>query len=100
MIRLFLKDQIQVAQESLNTLIKTCEKQALSKVTMPGYTHMQKAMPTTVGTWISSYHDALKDQMQFFDPLQSILDQSPLGSAAGFGIANFPNDRALSAELM
>ncbi|MFO0764410.1 MAG: lyase family protein [Candidatus Gracilibacteria bacterium] len=100
MIRLFLKDQVQVAEENLNTLIDVCKKQALSDIAMPGYTHMQKAMPTTVGTWIDSYHDALKDQMRFFDPLQSILDQSPLGSAAGFGIANFPNDRALSAELM
>ncbi len=67
---------------------------------MPGYTHMQKAMPTTIGKWFSSYHDAIHDQMHFFDNLDIILDQSPLGSAAGFGIENFPNNRNMTAELM
>lgn len=67
---------------------------------MPGYTHMQRAMPTTVGKWIGSYADAIRDQLSIFASLEKILDQSPLGSAAGFGIDSFPNDRKLTAELM
>ena len=100
MIRLFLKDQIVVSQKHMEELIEALGEKSSSITPMPGYTHMQKAMPTTVGIWFASYHDALLDQMTFFPPLASVIDQSPLGSAAGFGIENFPNDRALSAELM
>lgn len=100
MIRLFLKDQIVVSQKYIEELIESLSKKSSSTMPMPGYTHMQKAMPTTVGIWFASYRDALLDQMKFFPPLASIIDQSPLGSAAWFGIENFPNDRELSAELM
>ena len=82
MIRLFLKDQIVVSQKYIEELIETLSEKSSSTTPMPGYTHMQKAMPTTVGMWFASYRDALLDQMQFFTPLASIIDQSPLGSAA------------------
>lgn len=100
MIRLFLKDQIQISQTNIEQLITSLKSRSISEVPMPGYTHMQKAMPTTVGKWFGSYHDALIDQMKFFVPLMSVIDQSPLGSAAWFGIDNFANDRELSAKLM
>ena len=67
---------------------------------MPGYTHCQKAMPTDTNTWLGSFHDAIEDQIQILHACENILDQSPLGSAAGFGINSFDNDRAYSAELM
>lgn len=67
---------------------------------MPGYTHWQKAMPTDTNTWLESFHDAIDDQIQFLHACENILDQSPLGSAAGFGISSFENDRTYSAELM
>lgn len=67
---------------------------------MPGYTHMQKAMPTNVSTWLNSYKDAFKDVLTFSKASLAIFDQSPLGVAAGFGIENFELDRQFSAAGM
>ena len=67
---------------------------------MPGYTHWQKAMPTTTTLWLGSFHDALTDQLILLKSLTPIFDQSPLGSGAGFGIDAFPNDRNMTAEAM
>jgi len=67
---------------------------------MPGYTHYQRAMPTSCGVWLGSFADALGDAMPFVDALGTMLDQNPLGSASGFGIRNFPVDRDLTAELL
>lgn len=100
MIRLYLKDKCSESRNITKNLLAKLESQGNSKIPMPGYTHMQKAMPTTIGKWFSSYHDAIQDQIYFFDNLELILDQSPLGSAAGFGIENFPNDRDMTARLM
>ena len=69
-------------------------------IPMPGYTHWQKAMPTTTTTWLGSFHDALTDQLILLKSLTPIFDQSPLGSGAGFGIEAFPNDRKFSAKEM
>lgn len=100
MIRLYLKDKCSESKKIIETLLDVLNRQSKSIVPMPWYTHMQKAMPTTIGKWFSSYHDAILDQMQYFGNLEEILDQSPLGSAAGFGIENFHNDRELTAKLM
>jgi argininosuccinate lyase len=69
-------------------------------IVMPGYTHWQKAMPTNTNTWLGSFYEAIHDQIGVLYACSEILDQSPLGSAAGFGIDSFGNDRAYSAELM
>lgn len=66
---------------------------------MPGYTHMQQAMPTTVGTWLSSTAVALLDDLQQLDAVYTVLDQSPLGAAAGYG-TTLDVDRSRTAELL
>jgi argininosuccinate lyase len=53
---------------------------------MPGYTHMQRAMPTTVGMWLGSYADAFSDCVLEVQAVLQLIDQNPLGSASGFGI--------------
>merc|ERR1719265_762799 len=73
---------------------------ANEKVAMPGYTHMQKAMPTTVGTWLESFSHALKDSDPVIQSTISMIDQNPLGSAAGFGINHLTLDRKKTTELM
>merc|ERR1719265_2509176 len=73
---------------------------ANEKVAMPGYTHMQKAMPTTVGTWLESFSHALKDSDRVIQSTISMIDQNPLGSAAGFGINHLILDRKKTTELM
>ncbi|MBI5151934.1 argininosuccinate lyase, partial [Candidatus Peregrinibacteria bacterium] len=67
---------------------------------MPGYTHMQKAMPTTVGSWYASFAESLIDDIKILSAISDILvDQNPLGSGAGYGSPfNFDRDK-LSHDL-
>jgi len=53
---------------------------------MPGYTHMQRAMPTTVGLWLGSFIESLDDDFILLDAVSSLINKSPLGTAAGFGV--------------
>jgi argininosuccinate lyase len=101
MMRLYLRDSVENAIQILEKLLWAFEqKMKNNSIVMPGYTHWQKAMPTDTNTWLGSFHDAIRDQMQFFHTCKNILDQSPLGSAAGFGIDSFDNDRVYSSKLM
>ncbi len=70
------------------------------RLPMPGYTHTRRAMPTTVGTWIGCFAAAAADDARLADALIKIMDQSPLGSAAGFGVPVLNIDKAYSAKLM
>merc|ERR1711988_1369026 len=69
-------------------------------VPMPGYTHMQKAMPTTVGVWLGSFCDALRDADRVTSSTTGLVNQNPLGSAAGYGINHLVLDRQKTTELM
>ncbi len=101
MIRLYLKDALEESVGKIEKLIETLKtKWQENPIPMPGYTHWQKAMPTTTTTWLGSFHDALEDQLHMLNSLEPIFDQSPLGSAAGFGIEAFPNDRTFTAKEM
>ena len=70
------------------------------RLPMPGYTHTRRAMPTTVGTWIGCFAAAAADDARLADALLKIMDQSPLGSAAGFGVPVLNIDKGYSAKLM
>jgi argininosuccinate lyase len=101
MIRLYLMDIFDEAITISGALVTTLEQRMTeSVIPMPGYTHWQKAMPTTTTVWFGSFHDAIVDQLTLLRGLRTVLDQSPLGSAAGFGIASFENDRVFSAAQM
>lgn len=102
MLRLFMKDlHIDFVQEIEKLVLQLSNKASeFNNQKMPGYTHAQRAMPTTVGKWIDSYAAAIRDQLSIFSSIWNILDQSPLGSAAGFGIDSFPNNRSMTSELM
>ena len=66
---------------------------------IPGYTHLQVAMPSSIGMWLSAYAESLVDDLYFWEAAFKIADQNPLGSAAGYGSA-FPIDRELTTKLM
>ena len=102
MIRLFMKEKLLEIQDELNKLIelfktKSCENQ---KIPMPGYTHLQKAMPTTVGIWIDSFSSAFEDFDLILKSTIKIIDQNPLGSASGFGIKNLLLDREFTTQKL
>merc|ERR1712151_907990 len=69
-------------------------------VPMPGYTHMQKAMPTKLGIWLESFSHALQDSDRILKSTLALVNQNPLGSAAGFGINHLELDRKKTTELM
>lgn len=102
MMRLFMKTELKNITELIENLIEILQVKSkqYNSIPMPGYTHTQKAMPATVGVWLDSFAIALKDIKPFLTSLQELIDQSPLGSAAGFGIANFPLDRKFTSELL
>mgnify|MGYP001559214748 CR=1 FL=1 len=87
MTRLFSKESLLKIKEKTESLIQALEQQIKKqgKIKMPGYTHMQRAMPSSVYMWLGSYHDSLKDDLIFLDTTLEIIDQNPLGSAAGYG---------------
>ena len=64
---------------------------------LPGYTHMQVAMPSSFGLWFSAYAESLIDDVTFLNTAQQLSDQNPLGSAAGFG-SSFPIDREMTTQ--
>ena len=101
-LRLFLKSATIEVKKEIKKTITAIKKSAtkFANLKMPGYTHYQRAMPTTANIWLSSFADATDDLLPFFKNLENLFDQSPLGSAAGFGIANFKNDRKFTAQKM
>ena len=66
---------------------------------MPGYTHLQVAMPSSFGLWFGAYAESLTDDMQMLLAAYNISNQNPLGSAAGYG-SSFPLDRELTTKLL
>jgi argininosuccinate lyase len=67
---------------------------------LPGYTHMQRAMPTTVGVWLGAFVDAVDDDLALQEATAVLIDQSPLGTGAGYGIPVFELDREWAAGCM
>ncbi len=66
---------------------------------MPGYTHLQVAMPSSFGLWFGAYAESLADDMQMLVAAYNIANQNPLGSAAGYG-SSFPLDRGMTTRLL
>lgn len=100
MVRLYCKEQMKMIADKTKKLVKITNKKAkkIGNVPMPGYTHTQKAMPTSVNVWLGSYADAWQDCLINLEATNKLLDQNPLGSASGFGISNFDNDRELTTK--
>lgn len=99
-LMLMLKEEEKQVTESVkelfDILIHTGEH--YKAIQIPGYTHMQVAMPSSIALWLGAYAESLVGDMMFADGIISAIDQSPLGSAAGYG-SSFPIDRDLTAKL-
>lgn len=102
MIRLFLREQAEHFKECTQDLVVVFQEaeQKHGDILMPGYTHMQKAMPTTVGKWFGAFGDGISDSLPFIHDLQKLLNQNPLGSASGFGIRNFAHQREITTDIL
>ena len=100
-LKLFFRDELRRIAEAVDRLFKTL--QALSEEhkdkLMPGYTHLQVAMPSSFGLWFGAYAESLTDDMQMILAAYNIANQNPLGSAAGYG-SSFPLDREMTTSLL
>ncbi|MDQ6889512.1 MAG: argininosuccinate lyase [Bacteroidota bacterium] len=100
-IKLYLRQEIEQLVTTINDfftlLIKQSEK--YKDYLMPGYTHLQLAMPSSFGLWFGAYAESLADDMITLHSSWEIVNKNPLGSAAGFG-SSFPIDRKLTTELL
>lgn len=100
-IKLFLKDEVKSIRDEVLALFDNLLE--LSKqykdILLPGYTHSQIAMPSSFGLWFGAYAETLVDDMSMLKAAYTIVDQNPLGSAAGYG-SSFPLDREMTTELL
>ncbi|MBP2833652.1 argininosuccinate lyase [Aquimarina sp. U1-2] len=98
-LHLFLKDelkQIKLVTKSLsNDLLVQAKKH--KDVLLPGYTHLQIAMPSSFGLWFSAYAESFVDDLYMLNAALKVVDQNPLGSAAGYG-SSFPIDREFTTK--
>ncbi|MGC6480468.1 MAG: argininosuccinate lyase [Flavobacteriaceae bacterium] len=100
-LQLYFKDAISTISEATAQLFERLIGLAdeHQEVALPGYTHLQIAMPSSFGLWFSAYAESLIDDLQILAAAQRVNDQNPLGSAAGYG-SSFPIDRKRTTELM
>lgn len=100
-MQLYLKDELAEIKAQVKAffdlLLNLAEKH--QKVLLPGYTHLQIAMPSSFGLWFSAYAESLIDDLYFVQAAYKVADQNPLGSAAGYG-SSFPIDRSFTTQEM
>jgi len=96
-IRNELKEIVSLTNQLFSVLIERSEEN--KEVLMPGYTHLQIAMPSSFGLWFGAYAESLTDDMQLLLATWKIANQNPLGSAAGYG-SSFPLNRQMTTDLL
>lgn len=100
-LKLFMRDELKMLAERMKVLFDRL--QSLSNkhkdTLMPGYTHLQVAMPSSFGLWFGAYAESLVDDMEMVVAAYNIANQNPLGSAAGYG-SSFPLNRTMTTELL
>lgn len=100
-LKLFTREQIKIVVESVSGLIDILLQQSekYKNVLIPGYTHLQIAMPSSFGLWFGAYAESLVDDLQLLLAAFKICNRNPLGSAAGYG-SSFPLNRQLTTDLL
>lgn len=100
-LKLFTRSEIQNIVMSVAALFDKFLTKALNnqQYLMPGYTHLQVAMPSSFGLWFSAYAESLVDDLVLLKAAYQITNQNPLGSAAGYG-SSFPLDRYMTTNLL
>ncbi len=100
-LKLFMRDGIRQIVEATGGLIDTllARSEEHKSVLMPGYTHLQVAMPSSFGLWFGAYAESLTDDLDLLFSAYHIANQNPLGSAAGYG-SSFPLDRQMTTDLL
>ena len=100
-LKLFTRAQLEDVAELIHQLFAELIAQSnrYKEVLMPGYTHLQIAMPSSFGLWFGAYAEGLTDDMLFLQAAYKMCNRNPLGSAAGYG-SSFPLNRTMTTELL
>lgn len=100
-LKLYARHELMLIVEKVDALIETlvAQSNAYKNVLMPGYTHLQIAMPSSFGLWFGAYAESLADDLQMLYAAWKITNRNPLGSAAGYG-SSFPLNRQMTTDLL
>ena len=100
-LKLFLREEVEIFRDEIVELFNTLQQlsEKYKNVLLPGYTHAQIAMPSSFGMWFGAYAEALVDDMHMLKGAYNVVNQNPLGSAAGYG-SSFPLDRDMTTSLL
>ena len=100
-LKLFTRDRLHSLVNSVKSLFDILIRQSerFKEVLLPGYTHLQIAMPSSFGLWFGAYAEALVDDMLQIQAAYRMVNRNPLGSAAGYG-SSFPLDRQMTTDLL
>ena len=100
-LKLFTRHELMEVVEGVKSLFDELQQQSerYRDVLMPGYTHLQIAMPSSFGLWFGAYAESLADDMLFLQAAYRMTNRNPLGSAAGYG-SSFPLNRTLTTQLL
>ena len=100
-LKLFTRHQLQFVAEAVKDLFDQliAKSNQYKNVLMPGYTHLQVAMPSSFGLWFGAYAESLADDMLFLQAAYKMTNRNPLGSAAGYG-SSFPLNRQMTTDLL
>lgn len=100
-LKLFMRDEMKTVAKAVKRLFDRLQSlsNAHKDTLMPGYTHLQVAMPSSFGLWFGAYAESLVDDLEMVAAAYKIANQNPLGSAAGYG-SSFPLDRTMTTRLL
>ena len=100
-LKLFTRAKLREVTDAVRALFAELQKQSerYKEVLMPGYTHLQVAMPSSFGLWFGAYAESLADDMLFLEAAYRLTNRNPLGSAAGYG-SSFPLNRQMTTDLL
>ena len=100
-LKLYMRHEIEAIVEAVRELFDMLQTQSerYRNVLMPGYTHLQVAMPSSFGLWFGAYAESLVDDLQVLQGAYRVVNRNPLGSAAGYG-SSFPLRRQMTTELL
>lgn len=100
-LRLFIRSELESIVEGVTALFKVLVSQSerYKHVLMPGYTHLQVAMPSSFGLWFGAYAESLVDDLTVLQAAYKVTNRNPLGSAAGYG-SSFPLNRTMTTRLL
>ncbi|MBR4926658.1 MAG: argininosuccinate lyase [Prevotella sp.] len=100
-LKLFTRQELREIVDSVKTLFDEliAKSNQYKDILMPGYTHMQIAMPSSFGLWFGAYAESLADDMLFLQAAYRLTNRNPLGSAAGYG-SSFPLNRQMTTDLL